>query len=59
MKTIQLKIELTYDDIFCVDEEIEWFFTEYLNSGLLILHSNALGDEIGEVKVLEVMADES
>ena len=56
MKKLKLLIELEYDDeIMHEDNEdaIEWFFKDVLGDGLL-LHSNEIGDTIGEVKVLEV-----
>ena len=54
MKTIHLLISLTYDDeIMYSDEESErWFFDDILMRNSLFLHSNELGDVVGEVKVL-------
>ena len=55
MKTIKLKIELTYDDNFFHgddEEEKEWFFESVLDEEL-ILHSNEIGDTVGTVKVIK------
>jgi hypothetical protein len=60
VKTIRLEIELTYDDdlMHCGDEDQEakeWFYNSLMfPQDLLILHSNEIGDEIGEVKVLSI-----
>ena len=57
MKTIRLLIDLTYDDeIMHGDDEgaIAWFREQVLK-GELLLHSNVIGDEVGEVRVLEVV----
>lgn len=62
MKTIRLEIELTYnaetmhgDDA----ESLAWF--QQLLRGedeeRLILHSNEIGDEIGDVKVTKFLGD--
>ena len=57
MKTIHLLISLTYDDeIMYSDEESErWFFDDILMRNSLFLHSNELGDVVGEVKVLPML----
>jgi hypothetical protein len=61
MKTIEMLITLTYDDetMHNGDGDIEaknWFFDDILveSKERLILHSNEIGDEIGDVKVLKV-----
>ena len=57
MKTIHLLISLTYDDEIMHDPDEagkEWFFEEVLNGGGLFLHSNEIGDTVGEVKVLPI-----
>jgi hypothetical protein len=60
VKTIRLEIELTYDDdaVHCGDEDQEakeWFYNSLLfPQDRLILHSNHIGDEMGEVKVLSI-----
>ena len=57
MTILKLTIELDYDaEIMHQDDPdaIEWFFKHILNDDLLILHSNEIGDAIGEVKVLEI-----
>jgi hypothetical protein len=60
MKTIRMEIELEYNDILMHGdrkEDIDWFRNDILR-GLcgkeLILHSNEIGDGIGEVKVLKI-----
>ena len=61
MRTIRLEIELTYNDEMMHGGEHDqdakaWFYHNVLlePSDRLILHSNDLGDEIGEVNVLSV-----
>lgn len=60
MKTIRLEIELTYDaDILhgFDRESIRWFCENVLSGTgeeRLILHSNEIGDEVGDVKVLKI-----
>ena len=62
MKTIKLEIELTYDDLLHhsgdVDKESRaWFFRHILKGreGELLLHSNEIGDTIGDVNVLRIL----
>ena len=59
--TIRMLIELDYDAEVMHSNDPEskrWFMENVLlaksESGLLILHSNELGDEVGTVRVLEV-----
>jgi len=60
MKTLRMEIELEYDDNMEGDgtEEIEWFRNCILMGNIdderLILHSNAIGDEVGTVRVLRI-----
>jgi hypothetical protein len=55
MHKLKIEIELIYDDIFHYnDEEKKWFFNEILKKDKLILHSNEIGDEIGQVKVIKI-----
>ena len=57
MKTIHLLISLTYDDEIMHDDDEEgrqWFINDVLEGGLF-LHSNELGDVVGEVKVLPML----
>ena len=52
---IEIKVEKDWID---TQEEKDWFFTEILSNKIkhnLILHSNEIGDEISEVKVLEIL----
>lgn len=59
MKKIALSIELTYDaDLhYGNDDEAKlWFFEEILGHcpGDLYLHSNIIGDAIGEVQIIKI-----
>lgn len=61
MRTIRLEIELTYDDeiMHCGERDQEakaWFYHNVLLEPLdrLILHSDDIGDAIGEVNVLSI-----
>ena len=52
---IEIKVEKDWLDS---QEEKDWFFNEILSNKIkhnLILHSNEIGDEISEVKVLEIL----
>ena len=59
MKTLKILLELTYDDEIMhgtCPEGIGYFYTEVLGDKIgLMLHSNALGDTIGTVNVLEIL----
>ena len=65
MRTIRMEIELTYDaDVMhCgeVDQEAKAWFYKFLlcPRARLILHSNDIGDEVGEVKVLSIANGEA
>lgn len=57
MRKALMTIELEYDaDIMHGDdqESVDWFYSEILSEekGMLILHSNEIGDVIGTVRVL-------
>ena len=57
MKKIRLEIELEYDDVGMHGDDTEavkWFHDEILNGkkGLLLLHSNEIGDNVGKVEVI-------
>jgi hypothetical protein len=61
MKTIRLTVDLTYDEqiMHSDDPEDYAYFVENVlkNSKTgeqLILHSNYIGDEVGEIKVIEI-----
>lgn len=61
MKKLILEIELEYDDdaMHGKDEDgIAWFWNEILlyppKDGGLLLHSQEIGDWVGDVKVLKV-----
>jgi len=55
---IKLLIELEYDEDIHGDDEdgIYWFKNSILTgtNGILLLHSNELGETIGSVNVLEI-----
>lgn len=56
---LKLTIELEYDaDLMYGDnqEAKDWFFDEVLKKGLL-LHSNVIGDTLGEIKILQIHHD--
>lgn len=60
MKTVTLVIEMEVGD-FMYDEtdgeEVEWFQDKVLNpKNGLFLHSNEIGDEVGEVKNVIVLS---
>ena len=60
MRKIKLEIELEYDDeIMHGDdkEAIDWFKNTILSNetGLLLLHSNEIGDTVGKVSVLKIL----
>jgi len=59
VKKILLKIELTYNEKTMHEdgkEGFRWFVDQILRSrDGLILHSNFIGDELGEVKVINVL----
>ena len=61
MRTIKLEVELTYDNGIIHGDDpaaIEWFYSNILkqseNDELLLLHSNEIGDTIGEIKVINI-----
>ncbi len=56
MKTITLKVELTYNEEFMYSDQegFEWFKDCILLGNDLILHSNEIGATVGTVKVLEM-----
>lgn len=61
MTKIKMEIELKYDDTIMHgndEEAIKWFFEDILYRDRLILHSNEIGDEVGEVKVLKILKEE-
>lgn len=58
-KKMKMLVELRYDASIMHGRDKEakdWFFNEILKKDKLILHSNEIGDEIGIIKVLEVLA---
>jgi hypothetical protein len=60
MKKIYLAIELEYDDEIMHGESKEdqdWFVNKILigEEGLLLLHSNEIGDSVGKVRGLRVL----
>jgi hypothetical protein len=60
MKKIKMLVELEYDDKLMhgkSKEDIEWFYNDILKSKRkndLFLHSNEIGDEVGQIKILEI-----
>jgi len=64
MKKLTLEIELEYDDeIMHSDEQeaIDWFYNDILTAepGNLFLHSNEIGDTIGEVTKVKIIEKEA
>lgn len=57
MKTIKMLVELTYDNDVMHEEDadsIAWFKDEVLG-GEVVAWSNEIGDELGFIKVLEIL----
>ncbi len=60
MKEVRLLVEVEVDDTLypCSEdsdpEELDWFYNELMlgEGGLLLLHSNEVGDGVGKVTVL-------
>jgi len=60
MKKIRMVVEIEYDDevMHGTDEEaIDWFNNDILlgKKGLLLLHSNEIGDQVGKVEGIEFL----
>lgn len=60
MKKIRLEIELEYDEELMHNDDqeaIDWFHNDILigENGLLLLHSNEIGDGIGKVKGIRIL----
>lgn len=59
MMTLRLEIDVECDaDVICnFDDPSEWeWFVRDVLGGPLVLHSNEIGDEIGEAKLVSVRA---
>lgn len=57
MKTIKMLVELTYDNDTMHEDDadgIAWFNDEVLG-GEVVAWSNEIGDELGFIKVLEIL----
>jgi hypothetical protein len=61
MRTIRLTVDLTYDEQIMHSDDPEdyaYFVDNVLRNTTkgeqLILHSNYIGDEVGEIKVIEI-----
>ena len=57
---IKMVIELEYDDqLYHGDDKdsMEWFYNEILlgKGGLLFLHSNEIGDNVGSVEGIQIL----
>lgn len=60
MKKVKMIIELEYDDEIMHDKDqdaIDWFNNDILlgKKGLLLLHSNEIGDHVGKVEGIEIL----
>lgn len=51
MKTIKIEGEFTYDDELFPEEDNDWFYNEILLKENLYVHSNEIGDEVGNLKI--------
>ena len=63
MEKIKLIVEIEYNAKFMhgdCQEEKNWFYEEILlgEKGLLLLHSNELGENIGTVKGLKIVKEQ-
>ena len=59
MKTIKIVATFTYDNELMHGNDITamlWFFNKILLKEKLILHSNEIGDEIGTIKIKEILS---
>ena len=57
MKKIKMVVELSYDEIMHgnTPEEMSWFLGQVLGDKVgLLLHSNEIGDTVGQIEVLEI-----
>jgi hypothetical protein len=57
MKTVKMLVELTYDNDMMHEDDadgIAWFNDEVLG-GEVVAWSNEIGDELGFIKVLEIL----
>lgn len=60
LRKLKMTIELEYDaDLMHGNDKdaVNWFFKDILMQDKLFLHSNEMGDVIGEVTVLKVKSD--
>jgi hypothetical protein len=57
MRKIKMVVELEYDEKLMgeTQEEKDWFNNDILLKDTLILHSNEIGDEIGTLKVIDIL----
>lgn len=60
MAKVLMTVELEYDDALMHGNDpdsVEWFFSEILSGdkGMLELHSNEIGDTVGQVKVISLI----
>lgn len=59
---IKMLVELEYDEksLYGNDKEgVDWFFNDILKDNVLNLHSNELGDSVGEIKILSFINEEA
>lgn len=59
---IKMLVELEYDEksLYGNDKEgVDWFFNDILKDNVLTLHSNELGDSVGEIKILSFINEEA
>jgi hypothetical protein len=57
---VRMEIELEYDTGIMHGDDADsrrWFFEEVLGGGQLLLHSNEIGDTVGEVRLIRIIED--
>jgi len=62
METLRLVVEFTYDDVVMHDddeEDIDWFYSDILFHEDFAVISSEIGDEIGKMRILELLDTES
>lgn len=57
MKKIKMEVELTFDDDLMYGDDKngeDWFWNVIMKDEQLLLHSNEIGDTIGEIKITKI-----
>lgn len=61
MKTIRVTAEITYDDTIMYDEndqEAKQWFDGILKGNGNLIHSNEIGDTLGDIKILSIIGND-